>query len=212
MDDHSSSRRPPQEKVDRPPRTSSPNEDTASLINRAQTGDSAALERLCERYLPRLYRWATGRLPPQARRSVETSDLVQETFLKVLRQLGSYETRQPGTFPVYLRKAILNRLRDEIRRAKVKPETKALDGSELDSSPSPLERTIGREQAERYEKALRKLKEDDRAAIFLRVELELSYKHIGDALNRPSADAARMAVKRALIRLAGEMRNDNRPG
>ena len=53
-----------------------------------------------------------------------------------------------------------------------------------------------------------KLKEDERAAVFLRVELELSYKEIAAAMNKSSDDAARMAVGRALIRLAEEMRDE----
>ena len=38
-----------------------------------------------------------------------------------------------------------------------------------------------------------------------RVELGLSYAEIADLLEKPSANAARMAVVRALVRLAAEM-------
>lgn len=184
-------------------------EDTISLINRARAGDNSALERLCSRYLPRLYRWATGRLPLIARTSVETSDLVQDTFLRTIRRLGGFEPQHPGAFPAYLRNALLNRLRDEIRKVARKPAHEALDGRDIDASPSPLEEAIGRDQAEQYELSLMKLKEDERAAVFLRVELELSYKEIAEAMNKSSEDAARMAVGRALIRLAEEMRNED---
>jgi RNA polymerase sigma-70 factor (ECF subfamily) len=208
MEGHPSSPQRPSDNTDESPSTSPPQDDTISLINLARAGDNAALERLCSRYLPRLYRWATGRLPAHARSSIETSDLVQDTFLRAIRRLGGFEPRHPGAFPAYLRNALLNRLRDEMRRLARRPSHEALAGSEVGASPTPLEEAIGRDQVEQYEQALLKLKEDERAAIFLRVELELSYKEIAEAMNKSSADAARMAVGRALIRLAEEMRDE----
>ena len=123
-------------------------------------------------------------------------------MVRVIRRLDGIEPRSPGAFPSYLRAAILNRIRDELRKAAVKPQFDTLDDNTEDSSPSPLEQTIGLDQTEQYEQALAKLKEDDQAAIFLRIELELNYDDLADALEKPSPDAARMAVKRALVRLA----------
>jgi len=180
-------------------------ESTTSLIHRAQSGDDSALEVLCTRYMPRLYRWATGRLPPSARGIFDTGDLVQETLIKVIRRLGGFHPNHPGAFPAYLRKAILNRIRDEIRQAAGQPSMIGLDGSERDPAPSPLEETIGRDLIDTYEQAFRRLKEDDRAVIFLKIELEMSNKEVADALNKTSADAARKAGNRALVRLAREM-------
>ena len=52
-------------------------ESSFELIERAQGGDPAALERLLERYRPRLRRWASGRLPRYARdMHEEGSDVV----------------------------------------------------------------------------------------------------------------------------------------
>jgi RNA polymerase sigma factor (sigma-70 family) len=183
-------------------------ESTLSLLNRAQTGDSQALERLCIRYLPRLSRWATGRLPASARSTVETADLVQDTLLSVIRRLGGIQPRHAGQFPAYLRTAILNRLRDEVRKAAIRLPGAPLDGTEVDPAPSPLEEAIGRDLAERYESAFKRLNDDHRAALFLRIELEMSHEDIADALAKPSADAARMTINRALIRLVREMQGE----
>jgi RNA polymerase sigma factor (sigma-70 family) len=185
-------------------------ESTISLINRAQTGDETALEVLCTRYMPRLYRWATGRLPLRARGIIDTGDLVQETLIKVIHRLGGFHPDHAGAFPAYLRKAILNRIRDEIRQTASKPAITDLDGSERDPAPSPLEETIGRDLIDTYEQAFRRLKEDDRAVIFLKIELEMSNKEVADALNKTSADAARKAGNRALVRLAREMSAESR--
>jgi tetratricopeptide (TPR) repeat protein len=56
-----------------------------------------------------------------------------------------------------------------------------------------------------YERALASLKDDEREAIVLRVELGLDYEEMAAQLGKPTADAARMAVKRAIARLAHEM-------
>jgi DNA-directed RNA polymerase specialized sigma24 family protein len=64
---------------------------------------------------------------------------------------------------------------------------------------------IGRETLDRYEEALARLTVDDREAIIARVELGLSHHEIAEALGKPSDDAARMAVARALVRLVKEM-------
>ena len=41
-----------------------------------------------------------------------------------------------------------------------------------------------------------------------RLELGLTYEEMAEALGKPSWNAARMAVARALIRLASELKND----
>jgi RNA polymerase sigma-70 factor, ECF subfamily len=52
---------------------------------------------------------------------------------------------------------------------------------------------------------LQRLRESDRELIVARVELGLDYDEIADLLGRPSMSAARVAVSRALLRLATEM-------
>ena len=49
-------------------------ETTFSLVVRARGGDRAALDELCLRYLPRLRRWAHGRLPAWTRQAIDTED------------------------------------------------------------------------------------------------------------------------------------------
>jgi hypothetical protein len=57
------------------------------LVMRARGGDQEALNDLCARYLPRLQRWAHGRLPASARGALDTHDLVQETMTNVVQRL-----------------------------------------------------------------------------------------------------------------------------
>lgn len=63
---------------------------------------------------------------------------------------------------------------------------------------------------ERYERALARLDENDRAAIVARFEMGYSYDALARALDRPSADAARKLTERALRRLTQLMQADER--
>ena len=49
---------------------------------------------------------------------------------------------------------------------------------------------------------------EEREAIVSRVEFDLSYAELADVLGKPSPDAARMTVVRALVRLAQEMNRE----
>jgi RNA polymerase sigma-70 factor (ECF subfamily) len=180
-------------------------ESSLTLVQRARTGDDAACNELCARYLPRLTRWAHGRLPASARDALETTDLVQDTFLQVLRNLDAFEPRHPGAFQGYLRRTLINRIRDEIRRVQRRGVHEALDAEPPATDPSPLEAAVGRETLDVYEAALERLKDSDREAAIMRIELGFDYAEIMEALGKPTIAATQMAVRRALLRLAEEM-------
>jgi RNA polymerase sigma factor (sigma-70 family) len=176
-----------------------------TLLERAQAGDRAALELLIARYLPRLQRWATGRLPQWARGMADTQDLVQETLFETFKRIEKFEPRGEGALQAYLRQAILNRIREELRRAKRRPAQSELDSQEACDARSPLEQAIGQEALDRYERALARLRPEDRELVVARVELGYTNREIAELLDKPTANAARMAAERAIIRLAKEM-------
>jgi RNA polymerase sigma-70 factor (ECF subfamily) len=185
-------------------------ESTFELIDRARKGDQAALDRLFARHLPPLQRWASGRLPKWARDLADTDDLVQDTLLQTFKRIGAFEPRRVGALQAYLRQAVVNRLRDELRRKGRQPELTELDGVMAEADGSPLEQAIGREAVEHYEQALERLRPDERVAIILRVEMGYSYGDMAEALGKPTPDAARKAAQRALVRLVEEMKRGGR--
>lgn len=63
----------------------------------------------------------------------------------------------------------------------------------------------------RYDAALQRLRETDRELIVARVELGLDYGEIAGLLDKSSLPAARVAVSRALLRLASEMGVERHP-
>lgn len=188
-----------------PSKTSDPADHTIELLERARAGDDTALEQLFARHVPLLKRWASGRLPKWARDVTDTSDLVQETVMETFKRLDTFEPRGEGALQAYLRQAIVNRIRTHIHRASKRPEAVELESRVADEGTSPLEAAIGQQTVERYEAALGRLKPEEREAIVTRVEFNLSFAEVAEVLGKPSADAARMAVVRALVRLAEEM-------
>jgi RNA polymerase sigma-70 factor (ECF subfamily) len=185
-------------------------ESTFRLIERARAGDEAALSQLFARHLRPLQRWASGRLPNWARDVADTDDLVQDTLLQTFKRIEAFDPRHAGALQAYLRQAVLNRIRDELRRKARRPDMTGLDDLELAAGQSPLEQAIGHESVERYEKALDRLKPEEREAIIARLEMGYSYDELAEMLGKPTADAARKVAQRALVRLAEEMRRARR--
>jgi RNA polymerase sigma-70 factor (ECF subfamily) len=195
------------EKIGTPPRAADHlrADSTLSLLEKARGGDDDARARLFERCLPALRRWARGRLPPYARDLLDTHDLVQEAAIQTLKNLDGFESQHPGALNAYLREAVANRIKDQIRRVKRRPAPVSLDDAHPDGNRSPLDLAIAGQGIEAYEEALARLKPLDRAAIVSRLELQYSYEEVADALGKPTANAARQAVLRAIERLIAEM-------
>jgi len=186
-------------------------EATIELLVLVRHGDKAALDRLLERCIPALRRWARGRLPQSARGMMDTVDLVQDTVLSAMRRLDAFEARHQGALQAYLRQAVMNRIRDIMRQRQRRPDQVPLPETLADEQMSPLDRVIGAENVARYEAAVQRLAPADREAIVGRIELEYSYAELAVALNKPTPDAARVAVTRAMKRLAEEMQRARRP-
>ena len=177
-------------------------ESSFELIERAQAGDRSALDRLLARYRPRLQRWASGRLPRYARDFADTDDLVQDALIGTLKNFKAFEHRGEWALQAYLRQAVSNRIRDELRRVGTRPRREEMPEDLTAHEASPLEAAVGRQLFEQYDAALASLPEQEREAVIARIELGCSYQEVAQVLEKPTADAARMIVARALAKLA----------
>jgi len=177
-------------------------ESSFELLKRAQAGDSSALEQLLARYRPRLRRWATGRLPQYARDMTDTDDLVQEAMLGTFRNLPDFDQRGEWALQAYLRRAVMNRIRDHIRRFETQPRRAELPELADSLNASPLELVIGKEALRLYDTALAALDDVEREAVIARLELGCSFHEIALLVEKPTPDAARMTVARAVAKLA----------
>ncbi len=182
-----------------------PLETTTDLLALVRAGDERALDRLIARVLPPLRAWAHRRLPQRARDLAETDDLVQVTIVRALRHLNRFESRGEGALLAYLRQILLNQVRDELRRTSRRAVGEDVGEALPAPAPSLVDPLVGRETLERYERALQRLGEEQRQAVLLKVELGYSNAEIAEVLGRPSADAARVFVARALAALAEKM-------
>ena len=180
-------------------------EPTVELITRARTGDPAATEALMQRCLPALRRWAHGKLPTMARSYMDTGDLVQEAALNAIRHLDTFEARRVGAMQAYLVQSVINRIRDEVRRVSRRGLATELPAETPSGDQSPLEVAIAAQAYERYRDALKALKSRDCQIAVARIELQWTAEEIAERFHFRTRDGARMAIARALDRLAAEL-------
>jgi RNA polymerase sigma-70 factor, ECF subfamily len=178
---------------------------TLELVERAKDGDQSAWEALVARYRGPLRRLARARLAQQAHRLTDTDDVVQDVTISVFKRLHRIELRFPGALLAYLRRSVSNRVADEHRRAQRRGVTATLGDDYPDARQSPLDATIDKDKVRIYRTALAALGVDDRIAIVMRIEEGASYDAIAARLGKPTANAARVAVARAMCKLARQM-------
>jgi RNA polymerase sigma factor (sigma-70 family) len=175
------------------------------LLVKVRSGDSNALAQLISRYLPRLHQWAHGRLPRWVRTHADTPDFVQDVMLRSLGRIDTVHVQSRDALGAYFRAAVRNRLRDEHRCFARRGEHEPLKAQLRDEAPSPFDRTLLAERQARYLTALSVLDPADRDLIVGHVELGYSHAQLGCMTGR-TPNAARMALQRAIARLAAQMR------
>jgi RNA polymerase sigma-70 factor (ECF subfamily) len=180
-------------------------EPSMALLERARAGDAEALNALLARYRPRLLRWAHGRLGSASHALCDTEDLVQNTLIKAVRNLGAFEAGEAPGLQNYLRLAIRNAVRDEVRKARRRPAVASMESAVPSGAPSPLERAMGGQRLARYEAALHTLSPEEREAIVARFEFGYTHEELAAALGKNTADAARKICAKAIARLLANM-------
>ena len=177
------------------------------LLEQARRGRPGAADALFERYRPWLRRWTRGRLPQRVRGSIDTSDIVQGTLHYAFTRLNWFESKRASSLRAYLRRVVENRIRDELRRATRRRNAIAPEQPvRLSDDGAPQLRQLLDDDAwRRYLHGLRRLRPRDRRLIVGRVELGYNYQQLALLERLASTDAARMALRRALIRLGDAM-------
>ena len=88
---------------------------TRELIQRVQAGDREAWDRLHERYR-RVLTWLhRGRIPSRLRGRMDTEDLVSSTLVAVVREIGGFRDRGPGSFHAWVTRILENKLNGAVR-------------------------------------------------------------------------------------------------
>jgi RNA polymerase sigma-70 factor (ECF subfamily) len=137
----------------------------------------------------------------------DTADIVQDALLQTLRNIERFDDRGRGALQAYLRQAVTNRICDELRKVQRRPATE--EASVLDSvphgDPSPLQWAADAERHRRYKEALATLTPEEQLLVAGRLELDYTYDQLALISGRATADAARVAVRRAILKLAKSM-------
>ena len=181
------------------------------LLDRVRRGSASAVGALFERYAPWLRRRSSGRLPQWARSGgVATSDLVQDVLHHAFARLQWFESKHVSALRAYLRRAVENRVQDEMRRAIRRLDlTRLAPGEEplrpFEDAAAQYRQLLSDEMWGRYREGLKRLKGRDRRLIVGRGELGYNYAQLAAIERLPSPDAARKALKRAVIRLSEVM-------
>jgi len=181
------------------------------LIRRAQARDADAYDVLVDHYGPRLF----GFLFRLSGSRSDAEDLLQELFLRVVRQLERYQ--HEGQFEAWLFRIATNLVRDHIRRAKRRPEHVSIrEGDEPSERPvgpalvsdarecDPGEMAETQEQADRLQDALGLLSEAEREVVMLRHFSQLSFAEIAAGMGTPIGTALARA-HRGLLKLRAIM-------
>ncbi|MEO8842302.1 MAG: sigma-70 family RNA polymerase sigma factor [Kofleriaceae bacterium] len=180
-----------------------PSELDALGLARAKAGDPAALRGLVERYQDRvfalIYRMLLGR------GTERTSDLAQETFVRVLRGLRDFDPRGAARLSTWILTIATRVVLNDRRRAgrdRVELDGDAVERvASLDRADHLLERT---RLAEALTAGIAALPDDQRAVFVLREYHELEYTEIAAALEiaentvRSRLHRARTALRAAL--------------
>jgi len=182
-------------------------ETSGQLLFRIRLGDASAVDRLLGRYLPRLQRWAHGRLPRWIRSIADTDDIVQDVLLRAVGRLHVVDLPTADALAAYLREAVWNRIRDEHRSFGRRGPHDALAAALADRAATPFDRAAASELDARYRRALAALTPADQELLVGHVELDYTHDQLGRMTGR-SRNAARMALYRAVTRLARTMGED----
>jgi RNA polymerase sigma-70 factor (ECF subfamily) len=190
-------------------------ENTRTLVVRAQAGDRVALDTLFGRHLARLRAALRRRLGPRYRGSLlDSEDAVQDAALAALRRFPAFEYRGSGSFLAWLLKGaefeVRHRLREQAARKpglRDGPEAQQVDEDALRQAPargeSPSQIAAAHELEDRVMACVEKLPPQQRDALVLRRYFGLSTDEIREEMGVGTAGAVRALLSRAQARLAG---------
>lgn len=185
--------------------------DLENVLRRASRRDPEALSTLVELYSPRVF----GLLYRLCGSREAAEDLMQETFLRVVRTIDRYE--HSGKFEAWLFRIAANLARDSARKSRRRGWTISLSGEAAEGddpvilgqaqADGPEQRIMQAEASDRLETCLRRLTEPEREILMLRHYSGLSFSEIARLLEVPLGTALARA-HRALKRLRAEFGNE----
>jgi RNA polymerase sigma-70 factor (ECF subfamily) len=193
------------------------------LLERARSGDAAALGRLLELYRNYLRLVARTLIGQALRVRLDASDLVQETFLKAAREFGQFLGSTEPELTAWLRQILVRTLANQAKRhrrqardyqrqesleAMLDRSSVAVQRALAVPSQSPSTYAVRREQAVLLADALEKLPAPYREVFIMRNLEHIPFDEVAARMGR-SPGAARVLWKRAMDRLSLLLRDQS---
>ncbi len=185
------------------------------LLESARGGDEAARGELLEHYRNYLRLVARSMISSTLRIKLESSDLVQETFLKAHRDFSQFAGGTERELVAWLRQILARSLANQVKHHRglgrdhrrqeslerlLDQSSGAIQDALAAHAPSPSEAASRREQAVLLADAVDRLPTDYREAFVLRTLEHVPFEEVATRMGR-STGAVRMLWARAVKRL-----------
>lgn len=172
-----------------------------TLVDRARSGDAAALGELLERSRARLGRIADRRMGQRLRGRLTVSDAVQSVFVEAVRRIDGFEGGNEIAFDRWLDVVLENKIKNRGRHfAAAKRRSSVYEGRPEAISETPSQSLAEREELERAMRAIEELDERQRAVLLWRVE-GLESEEIAARLGTTTANVRTLLCRaRAAVR------------
>jgi RNA polymerase sigma-70 factor (ECF subfamily) len=200
--------KPAEVKLERTPEQEAAQEALAKLARQCMAGDAQAWQQLVVSQHRRIYAICyrfTGS-------SSDAEDLTQEVFLKLYKNLASFDT-QKGSFQTWITTLARNLLVDHFRRTRLDRASDSLDATFdgesdgptmadrlADPRPSQESHVASLQLKDHVQNALKQLSPELREAVILRDLEDMDYKEIAQVLRIPEG-----TVKSRISRGRGEL-------
>ncbi len=187
---------------------------TQELVTMAKGGDDSALDQLCGIYAERVRRIVRFRMGPELRSQLESMDLVQEALIEAVKDLGDFTYSNNGDFLRWLSSIVENTIRDNVDRihAAKRDVRRQVSLDKMAARTDMLHADAGlpvvtttpsvvlslREEFDRLERAMDRLKPQYREVLVMAKIEGLSCKEIAARQNKRPAAVA-MSLSRAIV-------------
>jgi RNA polymerase sigma-70 factor (ECF subfamily) len=174
----------------------------ADALARARAGDPRAWQLLFQMHAEALLRLATAVL----RHEEDARDVCQETFQQAILKLPEWNGE--GRFDLWLKRIVINRSRDLLRKRRVRQVAAEDLSRERDVPPLSPEFILSeRESADRILRGLDRLPPEYREVLIPHFLEDLRYPELAELLEI-SVNAVRIRIHRGLARLREMIQED----
>ena len=199
--------------------------DLGHLLDRAKAGDRTSQDELCKRFYARVERQVHHALQRDVRNGrswlharFSTSDIVQDTFQGVIRDLSGLQGRSEAAFGKYLTMVVRNRILDAVRFHQADRRDGRIGAAELipedlaGTGIDPAQAAANLETERAYVNALSKLPEREQLLVRARFEGSATFDELTEVLGYSSTTTTRRTFNRAKAQIAMKLEESLRAG